>query len=260
MAGAKDRSTNRVSAAVVPGTDGPTLRGFVTARAADGASSSSAQSRTSPPFAVSLAVVDIDGTMIDFAAAMRARRDEVARDPAWRGRPLADVRRESFRRALAAAGVTDPAAHREAHDLYYRVRDASMAVFPDVAAGLDALRGRGLRLVAASNGAFPLARVGLDGYFEDACYAADMGVAKPDPAFFAEAVARAGGSPETTLALGDRLDNDYGPARAAGLHAVLVDRYGRAVGAPEVVRVRTLAEVAPLIAPPLPAREAPPRR
>ena len=237
-----------------------------------------------PPFAVSLAVVDIDGTMIDFAAAMRAgleaiaaavaarggeaasperlraRRDEVARDPAWRGRPLADVRRESFRRALAAAGVTDPAAHREAHDLYYRVRDASMAVFPDVAAGLDALRGRGLRLVAASNGDFPLARVGLDGYFEDACYAADMGVAKPDPAFFAEAVARAGGSPETTLALGDRLDNDYGPARAAGLHAVLVDRYGRADGAPDVVRVRTLAEVAPLIAPPLPARETPPRR
>ena len=237
-----------------------------------------------PPFAVSLAVVDIDGTMIDFAAAMRAgleaiaaafaarggeaasperlraRRDEVARDPAWRGRPLADVRRESFRRALAAAGVTDPAAHREAHDLYYRVRDASMAVFPDVAAGLEALRGRGLRLVAASNGDFPLARVGLDGYFEDACYAAEMGVAKPDPAFFAEAVARAGGSPETTLALGDRLDNDYGPARAAGLHAVLVDRYGRADGAPDVVRVRTLAEVAPLIAPPLPARETPPRR
>ena len=226
-----------------------------------------------PPFAVSLAVVDVDGTLIDFAAAMqagleaiaaaiaarggeaasprelRAQRDEVARDPAWRGRPLADLRRESFRRVLDAAGVADPAALDEVYDLYYRVRDDSMTVFPDVEAGLDALRGRGLRLVAASNGDFPLARVGLDGYFEATCYAAEVGLAKPDPAFFAEAVARAGGRPETTLALGDRLDNDYEPARAAGLHAVLVDRYGRADGAPGVVRVRALDEVAPLIAP-----------
>ena len=37
VAGVKDRSTNRVSAAVVPDTSGPTLRGFVGERAADGA-------------------------------------------------------------------------------------------------------------------------------------------------------------------------------------------------------------------------------
>ena len=37
VAGTKDRSTNRVSAAVAPDTSGPTLRGFVGERAADGA-------------------------------------------------------------------------------------------------------------------------------------------------------------------------------------------------------------------------------
>ena len=36
VAGAKDRATNRVSASVVPATDGPTLRGFVEDRIADG--------------------------------------------------------------------------------------------------------------------------------------------------------------------------------------------------------------------------------
>ena len=36
VAGAKDRSTGRVSAAVVPGTDGATLRGFVAKRVAYG--------------------------------------------------------------------------------------------------------------------------------------------------------------------------------------------------------------------------------
>ena len=38
VAGMKDRETNEVSAAVVPGTDGPTLKGFVRDRMADGAS------------------------------------------------------------------------------------------------------------------------------------------------------------------------------------------------------------------------------
>ena len=37
VAGVKDRETNEVSAAVVPGTDGPTLKGFVRDRMADGA-------------------------------------------------------------------------------------------------------------------------------------------------------------------------------------------------------------------------------
>ena len=37
VAGAKDRATNRVSATVVPGTDKPTLQGFVADRTADGA-------------------------------------------------------------------------------------------------------------------------------------------------------------------------------------------------------------------------------
>lgn len=157
-----------------------------------------------PPFPVSVVVLDIDGTMVDFEQGMRvgleavsdaiaARggasaaperlrelRDEVARDPAWRGRSLAGIRQESFRRVLAACGVRDPAAPGEAHDLYFRVRNESMAVFPDIAEALAALRARGLRLAAGSNGNLPLASVGLGGYFEIAHYAEDAGAAKPD--------------------------------------------------------------------------------
>ena len=186
-----------------------------------------------PPFLVSLVILDVDGTLVDFVGAMRAGldaaaavvseraggveaaperlrevRNEVARDPSWRGRPLWDVRQESFRRALAAFEVTDPRAVDEVRDLYYRVRDEAMVVFPDVEEALTELRRLGLRLVAASNGNLPLAPVGLDGYFEATHYAEDVGVSKPDPAFFTLAVARAEGSAETTLAVGDRLDND----------------------------------------------------
>ena len=173
-------------------------------------------------------------------------RNEVARDPEWRRRTLTAIRRESFRRILAAFEVGEPAAVDEVQDLYYRVRNDSMVVFPDVEEALAELRERGLRLVAASNGNLPLETVGLGGYFEATHYAEEVGFSKPDPAFFRTAVETAGGRAETTLAVGDRLDNDYEPARAAGLHAALIDRAGR-VGDAAVVRVQALTELPGLI-------------
>ena len=228
---------------------------------------------STPPFAVSLVILDVDGTLVDFVGAVRTAlaavaeevsdlaggrevsvdrlqeiRNEVASDPQWRGRSLGEVRHKSFRRVLAAFGVNEPAPVEEVRDLYYRVRDDAMVVFPDVEDGLRGLRRRGLPLVAASNGNLSLASVGLDGYFSATHYAEEVGIAKPDPGFFALAVGRAGGSPQTTLAVGDRLDNDYEPARAAGLHAVLIDRKRR-VEDGSVVRVGALTELVELLEP-----------
>ncbi|MFN8639459.1 MAG: hypothetical protein U0360_08370 [Dehalococcoidia bacterium] len=47
------------------------------------------------------------------------------------------------------------------------------------------------------------------------------------------------------LAVGDRIDNDYEPARAAGLHALLIDRAARLDDT--LPRVRALTEVAALV-------------
>ena len=173
---------------------------------------------SAPPFAVSLVIFDVDGTLVDFTGAidagleavasdvsaraggvevdprqLRALRNEVGRDPAWRGRRLVAIRRESFRRILEAFDIEEPQALDEVHDHYYRVRDEAIAVFPDVEPVLAELRARGLRLLAASNGNVPLASVGLDGYFGATHYAEDVGLSKPDPAFFASAVERMGG-------------------------------------------------------------------
>ena len=224
-----------------------------------------------PPFAVSLVIFDVDGTLVDFTGAIDAGleavasdvsaraggvevdprqlqrlRNEVGRDPAWRGRRLVAIRRESFRRILEAFDIDEPRALDEMHDHYYRVRDEAIAVFPDVEPVLAELCARGLPLLAASNGNVPLASVGLDGYFAATHYAEDVGLSKPDPAFFASAVERMGGQPETTLAIGDRLDNDYHPAQAAGLHAVLLDRANRVEDA-SILRVRSLSELPELV-------------
>ena len=224
-----------------------------------------------PPFAVSLVIFDVDGTLVDFTGAidaglnavagevsrraggvevdprqLQALRNEVGRDPEWRGRRLVAIRRESFRRILDAFDIDEPRALDELHDRYYRVRDEAMVVFPDVEPVLAELRDRGVPLVAASNGNVWLPSVGLGGYFGATHYAEDVGLSKPDPAFFATAVERMGGRPEATLAIGDRLDNDYHPARAAGLHAVLLDRADRVEDA-SILRVRSLSELPGLL-------------
>jgi FMN phosphatase YigB (HAD superfamily) len=48
--------------------------------------------------------------------------------------------------------------------------------------------------------------------------------------------------------VGDRLDNDYEPARGVGMHAVLVDREARASDL-DVFRIESLAELRGFIEP-----------
>ena len=232
--------------------DLPHGRAFLLRRGGRGDSPAGGGARrvvSGPPFLVSLVLLDVDGTLVDFVGAMRAGldvaaavvseraggvevaperlrevRNEVARDPSWRGRPLWDVRQESFRRALAAFEVDGPArGRRGARPLLPRARRGDGRL-PGRGGGADRAAASGTAPRGRLERQPPLAPVGLDGYFEATHYAEDVGVSKPDPAFFTLAVARAEGSAETTLAVGDRLDNDYEPARAAGLHAVLVDR------------------------------------
>lgn len=53
---------------------------------------------------------------------------------------------------------------------------------------------------------------------------ARLGVRKPDPAFFEALVEAAGCAPAETAYVGDRMDNDVLPAKAAGMVAVHVRR------------------------------------
>jgi FMN phosphatase YigB (HAD superfamily) len=53
---------------------------------------------------------------------------------------------------------------------------------------------------------------------------AGWGVSKPDPAFFERIIDVASESPDSIAYVGDRMDNDVLPARAAGMVAVLLRR------------------------------------
>ena len=60
--------------------------------------------------------------------------------------------------------------------------------------------------------------LGYDALFDVCCYSCDLGVAKPDPAFFAAAARRVGARPASILFIDDGAGNVEG-ARAAGLAA-----------------------------------------
>lgn len=100
-------------------------------------------------------------------------------------------------------------------------------LYPDALRSLDALRARGFRLAIVANQ--PAARhaelEALAVRAEVMAMSEEMGVAKPEPAFF-ERVLELLGSPEPAdvAYVGDRVDNDILPAAAAGMRAVWLRR------------------------------------
>ena len=231
--------------------------------------------RSEPLFDVTHIFFDVDGTLVDFVGAMRAGLHAAAEhasdstatpitsehlleshrlvsaDSDWVGQSWGAMRRESFRRVVAETRSTDADAEAVADELirtYYEARLRAMTVYPDVEEALGALQERGLTMIAASNGNVELQSVGLDRYFVGTHYASEVGVAKPDPKFFSLAAETHSVHPASALVVGDRIDNDYEPARAAGMHAVLIDRSIHSADA-AVLRIERLTEVVELVVP-----------
>jgi FMN phosphatase YigB (HAD superfamily) len=135
----------------------------------------------------------------------------------------------------AAVARRERAARRETHML--DARD----VFPDALPCLARLRELGYAVGIAGNqraGALAsLPALGFGGVMIAA--SATMGVEKPDPRFFAALTATAGVPAASIAYVGDRLDNDVLPARAAGMKAIFIKRgpWGRVHATrPEIAR------------------------
>jgi HAD superfamily hydrolase (TIGR01509 family) len=101
------------------------------------------------------------------------------------------------------------------------------ALHDDVRPCLTAIAGRyRLGIIANQPSAVKdvIHRDGLDGFFEVWGVSDDVGLEKPDPALFAHVLHEAGAEPSTSVMVGDRLDYDVRPAKAAGMRAVWVLR------------------------------------
>lgn len=134
------------------------------------------------------------------------------------------AQRGSFTQRLLRAFVPEPlreAADDRAHELWTYPPDSLQA---DARPAMEALRSAGYRIGLLANQEVwirdILARDGLDAYFDIWAVSAEVGANKPDPRLFAHALERAGAPPERCAMVGDRLDNDVLPAKAAGMFGI----------------------------------------
>jgi putative hydrolase of the HAD superfamily len=157
------------------------------------------------------------------------RRDRLAEEHEGKGRlTIEAVRRLSFVTALRDGGIDDPVLAEELATVYFHHRHGDVALFDDVVPAFDRLAALvpAPALGLVSNGNIDPARSGLPDRFAFQVYADREGVAKPDPAIYAVAIARAGCAPAELLHVGDSLRNDVAAAQAAGCRAVWLDRNG----------------------------------
>jgi HAD superfamily hydrolase (TIGR01549 family) len=125
-------------------------------------------------------------------------------------------------------------------------------LYPDVRPTMVALRDAGFRLAIFGNQPahrtaelhalwLPVEVVAMSG---------EMGLFKPDPAYFGAILDRLGGiDPGSAAHVGDRVDNDVRPAAAAGFRSVWIRRgpWGLIQPAPDdvpgVIEIRSLTEL-----------------
>ena len=125
-------------------------------------------------------------------------------------------------------------------------------LYPDVAASLADLSARGFRLALAGNqpekAETELRALGLP--IELVASSARWGVEKPSPRFFDRIVQELALPPARIAYVGDRVDNDVTPARAAGMLAIHLRRgpWGHLHATPAgVQRIDSLAELPALL-------------
>ena len=116
-------------------------------------------------------------------------------------------------------------------ELYDRFAGAgSWRLYPDALPILEKLKKKGKILGIVSNWDSRLLGIceglGLTSCLDFILASAVVGVAKPHPDIFKEALRRAGVLPEEALHIGDSLKDDVWGAQQAGIPAIFVDRKG----------------------------------
>ena len=101
-----------------------------------------------------------------------------------------------------------------------------LTTYPDAVPALRSVRAAGYRVGVVGNQPSTIEAVihALDVPLDLVASSETWGVHKPDPAFFARIAEELQLSPAEVAYVGDRLDNDVGPAAAAGMVAIFIRR------------------------------------
>jgi putative hydrolase of the HAD superfamily len=173
-------------------------------------------------------LLDADGVLQDLPggwyAAMEPYLGDKAREflhKTWTDELPMLAGRGDYMPVLAATlqnyGVVTPVA--EVYDAVWK----NIAIIEESIGIVRALKNNGYGVHLGTNqeryrGGHMRTALGYDDLFDVSCYSYDLGVAKPDPAFFTQAAHRIGADPATILFIDDTARNVQG-ARTAGMLA-----------------------------------------
>ncbi len=181
-------------------------------------------------------VFDLDGTLVDTAPDLVnalnfvLERQGLPPIPLDSGRKMIGAgARRMIERGLEAEGrntTVDQVTQLTADFIeHYADHIADMSrPFEGLESALDDLQSRGYRFAVCTNKLEWLSKrlleqLGLSGRFAAICGADTFGVAKPDPAFLRQTIARAGGQLASAIMVGDA-GPDIGVARRAGIPVI----------------------------------------
>lgn len=186
-----------------------------------------------------LLVFDLDGTLAETAGDLIAALNAVITPEGLAPVPAADARnlvgagaRALIQRAYAMQDrpLDPPTLERlfRAFLVHYEAHIADETVlFPGVVAALDRLEARGYALAVCTNKLEHAARklldvLGVAGRFQAICGQDTFAIAKPDPRILTQTIARAGGTVDHAVMIGDS-GADIATAKAAHVPVVAVD-------------------------------------
>jgi HAD superfamily hydrolase (TIGR01549 family) len=205
---------------------------------------------------------DVGETLIDETRLMRLWADTLSvgyeefmatlDDVIFRNEPI----RQVFHRLRPGFDIAAARAQRrrDGTDFFIEPRD----LYADARTCLTALKQQGLYVGIAGNqpqtAKATLVSFGLDA--DLITTSSELGVDKPSPDFFQKILELGGLSPDETVYVGDRVDNDVIPAQAAGMTAAFVERgpFGRVHArrgdaAKADIFVKSLSELPRVLAP-----------
>jgi len=189
----------------------------------------------------------LGGVPIEHLWEIRARL--LQDDPLLRHR-LSELRRRILLHALVGAGYSSDESEALAEGGFqvFLAARHQVELFAEVHPTLEALASR-YRLGVITNGNADVRRLGLADYFQFALCAEELGVGKPDPKPFQEALARAGIAAAHAVHIGDHPSDDIAGAQAAGLRAIWFNPLGKAWEADTMPdgEVRSLADLPALL-------------
>lgn len=166
--------------------------------------------------------------------------------------PKDELRVGRFSRALSKYGIDDYKIAETYSESYIALCPHLTLLFPNTIETLEALKGRGKKLHIITNGFsevqhLKLQKSNLTSYFDVIICSDAIGISKPDPKIFLEALKQAGAHASTSAMIGDHLETDVLGANQVGMQGILFDPKGEYKNVRSVHKIEQLSQLPNII-------------